>query len=80
MDSSIATISLGFLIAWLGVIMVYMSLRTDPVELDRRRLGFLSKPFAKAKESSKKIKILIIIGIAVTTILYAAAWTGLIAW
>ena len=80
MDSSIATITVGFLIAWLGVIMVYLSLRTDPAELDKMHLGFLSKPFVRAKESKKKIKILIIIGITVTVILYAASWMGLIAW
>jgi hypothetical protein len=79
-DSSIATITVGFLIAWLGVIMIYLSLRTNPAELDKMHLGFLSKPFAKANESKKKIKILIIIGIVVTAILYAASWMGLIAW
>ena len=80
MDSSIATITVGFVIAWLGVIMLYLSLRTDPTELDKMHLGFLSKPFAKANESKKKIKILIIIGITVTAILYAASWMGLLAW
>jgi hypothetical protein len=79
-DSSIATITVGFVIAWLGVIMLYLSLRTDPTELDKMHLGFLSKPFAKANESKKKIKILIIIGITVTAILYVASWMGLIAW
>jgi multisubunit Na+/H+ antiporter MnhB subunit len=79
-DYSIATITVGFLIAWLGVIMVYLSLRTDPAELNKMHLGFLSKPFTKAKESKRKIKILIIIGITVTAILYAASWMGFIAW
>jgi hypothetical protein len=79
-DSSIATITVGFLIAWLGVIMLYLSLRTDPTELNKMHLGFLNKPFAKANESKKKIKILIIIGIMVTAILYAASWVRLIAW
>jgi multisubunit Na+/H+ antiporter MnhB subunit len=79
-DSSIATITVGFVIAWLGVIMLYLSFRTDPTELAKMHLGFLSKPFSKANESKKKIKILIIIGITVTAILYAASWMGLIAW
>jgi uncharacterized membrane protein YbaN (DUF454 family) len=79
-DYSIATSAVGFLIAWLGVIMVYLSLHTDPAELDKMHLGFLSKPFAKAMESKKKIKILILIGITVTAILYAASWMRLIAW
>jgi hypothetical protein len=73
-------IGLGFIIAWLGVIMVYLSLRADPSELDKRGLGFLSRPFAKANESRKLIKFFIIIGLAITAILYAASWVGLIAW
>ena len=80
MNYSIATIIVGFLIAWLGVVLVFLSLRADPSELNRMHLGFLSKPFAKANDSRKKIKILIIIGITVTAILYAASWMGLIAW
>jgi hypothetical protein len=79
-STSIAVIGLGFIIAWLGVIMVYLSLRDDPSELDKRGLGFLSRPFAKANESRKLIKFFIIIGIAITAILYAASWVGLIAW
>jgi hypothetical protein len=79
-STSIAVIGLGFIIAWLGVIMIYLSLRDDPSELDKRGLGFLSKPFAKANESRKLIKFFIIIGIAITAILYAASWVGLIAW
>jgi hypothetical protein len=70
----------GFLIAWLGVIMVYLSLRAEPAELEKRHLGFLSKPFAKAHESRKMIKLFIIIGITVTLLLYAAALLGVIAW
>jgi hypothetical protein len=73
-------IGLGFIIAWLGVIMVYLSLRADPSELDKRGLGFLSRPFAKANESRKLIKFFIVIGLAITAILYAASWVGLIAW
>ncbi|HIH88764.1 TPA: hypothetical protein HA344_06105 [Candidatus Bathyarchaeota archaeon] len=80
MSTSIAVIGVGFLVAWLGVIMVYLSLRTDPAELEKRHLGFLNKPFAKANESRKLIKFMIIIGIAVTAALYAASWAGLIAW
>jgi len=68
------------LVAWLGVIMIYLSLRADPAELEKRHLGFLNKPFAKANESRKLIKFMIIIGITVTAVLYAAAWVGLIAW
>jgi hypothetical protein len=79
-SASIVVIGVGFLVAWLGVIMVYLSLRTDPAELEKRHLGFLNKPFAKANESRKLIKFMIIIGIAVTAALYAAAWVGLIAW
>jgi hypothetical protein len=79
-STSIAVIGLGFIIAWLGVIMVYLSLRADLSELDKRGLGFLSRPFAKANESRKLIKFFIIIGIAITAILYAASWVGLIAW
>jgi hypothetical protein len=79
-STSIAMIGLGFIIAWLGVIMVYLSLRADPSELDKRGLGFLSRPFAKANESRKLIKFFIIIGLAITAILYAASWVGLIAW
>lgn len=78
--SSIAMIGVGFLIAWLGVIMVYLSLRAEPVDLDRRHLGFLNGPIAKVNESRKAIKLLIVIGILVTAILYAASWVGLIAW
>jgi hypothetical protein len=73
-------IGVGFLIAWLGVIMVYLSLRAEPVDLDRRHLGFLNGPIAKVNESRKAIKLLIVIGILVTAILYAASWVGLIAW
>ncbi len=80
MSASIAVIGVGFLVAWLGVIMVYLSLQTDPAELEKRHLGFLNKPFAKANESRKLIKFVIIIGITVTAMLYAAAWVGLIAW
>ncbi len=79
-DSSIAVIGVGFIIAWLGVVMVYMSLRADPDELAKRNLGFLSKPFAKAKESRRMIKFIIIIGMFVTVLLYSASWLGVIAW
>jgi hypothetical protein len=79
-SSSIAMIGVGFLIAWLGVIMVYLSLRAEPVDLDRRHLGFLNGPIAKVNESRKAIKLLIVIGILVTAVLYAASWVGLIAW
>ena len=77
---SIAVMGVGFLIAWLGVIMVYLSLRAEPADLEKRHLGFLSKPFAKANESRKIIKIFILIGIAVTALLYVAAMVGWIAW
>lgn len=80
MDSSIAVIGLGFIIAWLGVVMVYMSLRSDPTELEKRHLGFLNKPFAKANESRRIIKLFIIVGILVTFALYVASFVGLIAW
>jgi len=60
--------------------MVYLSLRTNPTELDKRGLGFLNKPLAKANESRKLIKFFIVVGILVTAILYAASWVGLIAW
>ena len=80
MSTSVAVIGVGFIIAWLGVIMVYLSLRTNPTELDKRNLGFLNRPFAKANESRKLIKFFIVVGILVTAILYAASWVGLIAW
>ena len=80
MNTSIAVIGVGFIIAWLGVIMIFLSLRTDPTELDKRHFGFLSKPFAKANESRRAIKFLIVVGIVVTATLYAASWIGLIAW
>lgn len=80
MSTSVAVIGVGFIIAWLGVIMVYLSLRTNPTELDKRGLGFLNKPLAKANESRKLIKFFIVVGILVTAILYAASWVGLIAW
>ena len=80
MNSSIAMIGVGFLIAWLGVIMVYLSLRAEPTDLDRRHLGFLNEPIAKMNESRKAIKFLIIVGVLVTAVLYAASWVGLIAW
>ena len=80
MSTSVAVIWVGFLIAWLGVIMVYLSLRADPTELDKRGLGFLNRHLAKANESKKFIKFFIVVGIIVTAILYAASWTGLIAW
>ncbi len=80
MNSSIATIGVGFLIAWLGVIMVYLSLRAEPIDLDRRHLGFLNGPIAKVSESRRAIKFLIVVGILVTAVLYAASWVGLIAW
>jgi len=79
-STSVAVIGVGFIIAWLGVIMVYLSLRTNPTELDKRSLGFLNRPFAKANESRKLIKFFIIVGIVITAILYAASWVGLIAW
>jgi hypothetical protein len=79
-STSVAVIGVGFIIAWLGVIMVYLSLRTNPTELDKRGLGFLNKPLAKANESRKLIKFFIVVGILVTAILYAASWVGLIAW
>lgn len=60
--------------------MVYLSLRADPTELEKRHLGFLNKPFAKANESRRLIKFVIIIGLGVTVVLYAAAWVGLVAW
>lgn len=80
MNSSIAMIGVGFLIAWLGVIMVYLSLRAEPTDLDRRHLGFLNEPIAKMNESRKAIKFLIVVGVLVTAVLYAASWVGLIAW
>ncbi len=80
MDSSIAVIGLGFIIAWLGVVMVFMSLRADPAELERRHLGFLAKPFAKANASRRLIKLFIVVGIIVTGMLYAASWLGWIRW
>jgi uncharacterized membrane protein YciS (DUF1049 family) len=79
-SSSIALIGVGFLIAWLGVIMVYLSLRVEPVDLYRRHLGFLNAPIAKVNESRRAIKFLIVVGILVTAALYAASWVGLIAW
>ena len=80
MDSSLAVVGLGFFIAWLGVVMIYLSLRTDPTELEKRHLGFLAKPFARANASRRMIKFIIIVGILVTGILYTASWMGLIAW
>ena len=80
MTSSIAMIGVGFLIAWLGVIMVYLSLRSEPTDLDRRHLGFLNASITKMNESRKAIKFLIIVGVLVTAALYAASWVGLIAW
>ncbi len=80
MNSSIAMIGVGFLIAWLGVIMVYLSLRVEPTDLDRRHLGFLNEPIAKMNKSRKAIKFLIVVGVLVTAVLYAASWVGLIAW
>jgi hypothetical protein len=79
-SASLAVMGVGFLIAWLGVIMVYLSLQAEPAELEKRHLGFLSKPFAKANESRRIIKIFIVIGIIVTALLYAASFVGLIAW
>jgi hypothetical protein len=79
-SASLAVMGVGFLIAWLGVIMVYLSLQAEPAELEKRHLGFLSKPFAKANESRRIIKIFIVIGILVTALLYAASFVGLIAW
>jgi hypothetical protein len=79
-SSSIAMIGVGFLTAWLGVIMVYLSLRAEPADLDRRHLGFLNGPIAKVNEGRKAIKFLIVVGILVTAVLYAASWVGLIAW
>ena len=53
MSSSIVIIGVGFLIAWLGAIMIYLSLRAEPTDLNRRRLGFLGRSFTKANESKK---------------------------
>lgn len=78
--NSVAIIGVGFLIAWLGVIMVYLSLRTEKDELRRRGLGFLSGSFAKANESRRLIKFMIVVGFVVTALLYIASWMGLIAW
>ncbi len=80
MESSIAVIGLGFIIAWLGVVMIFMSLRADPAELERRHLGFLAKPFAKANASRRIIKLFIIVGILVTGFLYVASWMGWLPW
>ena len=80
MSTSIVLIGVGFIIAWLGAIMVYLSLRADMTELNKKGFGFLNKPFTKAKESRRFIKFFIIVGIIVTAILYAASWIGLIAW
>ena len=60
--------------------MVYLSLRAEPLELQRHGLGFFSDPSAKANESRKLIKFMIIVGLAVTATLYVASWMGLIAW
>lgn len=76
----IIILGVGFSIAWLGVIMVFLSLKTERAELQRRGLGFLAGPFAKATESRRLIKFVIIVGITVTMVLYAAAWAGLVAW
>jgi len=79
-SSSVAIIGVGFLIAWLGVIMIYLSLRAEPEELRRRGLGFLSGSLAQAHESRRLIKFVIIVGLVVTAGLYVASWMGLIAW
>ena len=78
--SSVAIVGVGFLIAWLGVIMVYLSLRAEPDELRRRGLGFLSGTLAKANESRRLIKFMIVVGLVVTAGLYLASWMGLMAW
>ncbi len=79
-SNSVAIIGVGFLIAWLGVIMVYLSLRAEPDELRRHGLGFLSGPLARAQASRRIIKFVIVIGLIVTAGLYVASWVGLIAW
>ena len=80
MSTSIAIIGVGFLIAWLGVIMVYISLQSEPAQLEQRHLGFLNGPFAKANDSRRLIKFVIILGIIITASLYAASWMGVITW
>ena len=78
--SSVAIVGVGFLIAWLGVIMVYLSLRAEPDELRRRGLGFLSGTLAKVNDSRRLIKFIIVVGFVVTAGLYLASWMGLMAW
>ena len=80
MSTVLVVIGVGFIIAWLGAIMVYLSLRTDPTEFSKWGLGFLNKPIAKAYDSRRFIKFFVVVGILITTILYAASWAGLIAW
>jgi len=72
--------SIGFLVAWLGAIMVYLSLRREKIETEHSRFGFLNKSIKKINESRKLIRFVIMIGFIVTGIIFAATLVGVIKW
>ena len=80
MDYSSTVFAAGFIIASLGAIMVYLSLRSDPSEIQRRGFKFLDTTISKASESRKLIKFTVIIAIIVIGVLYITSRLNLIAW
>ena len=72
--------SVGFLVAWLGAIMVYLSLRRERIEIEHSKIGFISKTVKKINESRKLIVFALTIGFIIIGIIFVAAFTGIIKW
>jgi ABC-type transport system involved in cytochrome c biogenesis permease subunit len=70
----------GFLIAWLGAIMVYLSLRKEKIETEHAKFGFLNRTLHRINESRKLIRFVIAIGFIITGIIFAATIVGIIKW
>ncbi|MBN1683024.1 hypothetical protein JW865_05680 [Candidatus Bathyarchaeota archaeon] len=70
----------GFLVAWLGAIMVYLSLRKEKIEVEHSKIGFLSKTVKKINDSRKLILFALTIGVIITSIIFVATFAGIIKW
>jgi len=80
MSFSLAVFSVGFLTTILGVVMVYLSLRKGPEDLAHGRLSFLTTSIDKVKESKRIVKLVLILGIAVTIFLFITTLLGIFKW
>lgn len=77
MSFSLAYLGVGFLVAWLGAIMLHISLKLESEERHGRRLNMYT---TQIRNSRRHVKIALIIGILTTMVLYVASWFGILAW